>query len=364
MQKEIGSTFWLNPDERYNPSAENILLERTEKFGDAVFLSSGRAAQMLALKTIAERNPDLQKCAVIPAYTCSTVVKPFQVAGYEIATYDVDETLHADTQTVAAVIEKTQSNVVLFHRYFGFDTCEDWRDLIDKYQKKGVVFIEDVTQCLFSILPDLHADYIIASIRKWGGMPDGGIALCREGTFSQKPNCIDERMVMLKVKASHLKYQYMMHDMGEKQVFRDMYEQAAELLYAEQQFFKMSPISFGELLNMDRERLRSRRRENYQILFDGLKDQEEVRILTPQIEDRVAPLYFAMLVKNREELQAALREQCIYAPLIWPFEDQGFPVNNVVAMIYKENLCIPVDQRYDIDDMARVVDCIRTFFSH
>lgn len=359
MLKEIGSTFWLDPNETYEAPTESDLMDKVAGFSDSVFLSSGRGAQGLVLEHIAQKSPRIQKVALIPAFTCTTVVEPFRKYGYDIKTYRIDDRLNADLSEIEQQIEKCGVSVVLFHRYYGFDTCKGWGNLIDHYRAKGVIFIEDKTHCLYSDLPKLNVDYITASIRKWGGMPDGGIALCREGHFLNKPELCDEEMIQTKLEASYLKYDYMVNDRGGKDKFRQLYERAAELLYAEDLFYKMSPVSYAVMMSISKEYLKTRRQKNYEVLYSGLKEETSIRILSPAPDECAAPLYFAILSQDRDTLQAALRNENIYAPMIWPYEDESLEVDEVVMGIYNDVLCIPVDQRYGVDDMQRVVRCVR-----
>lgn len=210
MMTEIESTFWLNPNSVYEydyyQKSKNID-DKLSEFGDTAFLSTGRAAQNLVLETIENRNPNIKKRALIPGVTCTTVVNPFKTHGYQIYTYSIDDTLTANPEEIKK-IDELAIDVVLFHRYYGFDTCKNWDGLIEKYSKKGVVFIEDKTQCLYSQLPVLNVDYIVGSIRKWDGMPDGGIAICKDGKLVNKPELYDDEMVKCRIKASYLKYDY------------------------------------------------------------------------------------------------------------------------------------------------------------
>lgn len=357
MLKEIGSNFWLDPNIDYNNQMDSSAGMRISGFEDSVFLSTGRAAQSMVLKTISERNPQINKVAVIPGYTCETVVAPFERFGYKIKCYSIDDTLEANLEEIAQLVEDCNAKVVLFHRYFGFDTCRNWNALIDCYSSKGVVFIEDKTHCLYSDLPRLNADYISASIRKWGGMPDGGIALCRKGKFLDKPEVCDEKMVQAKIEASYLKYEYMFGGKGGKDAFRRLFEEAAELLGTQNQLYKMHKVSLAVMRLMEQNDLKRKRRANYQTLYDGLEGSSKIKLLSPRLEDGVVPLYLALLAPDRNSLQQMLREQNVYAPILWPCHNGTLKVSDSVKGIYDHVLCIPIDQRYSTDDMLRVVDC-------
>ena len=61
-------------------------------------------------------------------------------------------------------------------------------------------------------------------------------------------------------------------------------------------------------------------------------------------------------------MQEYLAKHDIYAPVIWPKPSQceGM-IDSKVEWIYKHILAIPCDQRYDIDDMERIVQVLKSY---
>ena len=80
-----------------------------------------------------------------------------------------------------------------------------------------------------------------------------------------------------------------------------------------------------------------------------------MKVLTPVLDDQSVPLYMALVIKNRGKLQAVLRKEDIYAPIVWPKADIVPSVCETVQEIYDTILCIPIDQRYEIEDMERIL---------
>ena len=67
-----------------------------------------------------------------------------------------------------------------------------------------------------------------------------------------------------------------------------------------------------------------------------------------------APFSLPVLVENRDEVQRKLAEAGVYAPVLWPICEDARKVCDVSAMISDCMLSIPVDQRYDWDDMEGI----------
>ena len=56
-------------------------------------------------------------------------------------------------------------------------------------KEKGGIIIEDVTHSLLSV-KQYHdfSDYLVASLRKWGPLLDGGFCSKKKGQFLEKPD--------------------------------------------------------------------------------------------------------------------------------------------------------------------------------
>ena len=77
MLKEIGSNFWISPEDM---KYETTFIEPSALGlwgNDYAWLSTGRGAIRFVLKTIEESNPFINKVALIPSFTCHTVIEPF-----------------------------------------------------------------------------------------------------------------------------------------------------------------------------------------------------------------------------------------------------------------------------------------------
>ena len=326
---------------------------------DYAWFSTGRSALAFVLDTIAPRKPDLKKCALIPPYTCQTVLDAFKTAGYQIHTMPMDNRLYTDEDALLLAVEKSGAQVVLLHRYFGFDTLCDGAVAVETLRKHGTVVIEDRTQCLYSEITLLPADYWVASIRKWCGVPDGGFAVCREGFFEEKPIDIDTGLEKAKIEAEIAKYRYLFEDIGEKTEYLQLYKKAEHILEQQDRFYRISDISLQIQSALSVDNLGQKRRENYCTLLNGLSNCQGVRPLFPDLPDGVVPLYFPLWVENRNLLKESLVDASIYAPVVWPKPEETPEICEVAQILYTHLLCIPIDQRYDESDMNRIVERVR-----
>ena len=326
---------------------------------DYIWLSTGRSAISFVLGTIEERNPDIHKIALLPSFTCNTVIEPFIRAGYTVYTLPISERLCTSANDVLLAQKETGASVVLIHRYYGFDTLSGTKDISKTLSEQGAVLIEDITQCLYSNLCPIGADYLVGSIRKWTGVPDGGFATCKTGHFRNKPVKQDNELQNAKRDASVLKYRYIYENAGIKQDFIDKYRMAEELLDNQKEYYTIGQLSMQILGSLDANMLKTKRRNNYKKLAAGLSEFPDIKLVFAELSDNVTPLYCPIYVEKRAELQIYLGQQSIYAPIVWPKAGIISTICSQAEVLYNNLLCLPIDQRYDESDINRVVKAIK-----
>ena len=361
MKSEIGGDFWVSP----NDSFEDYEIGSPEQFhcqgNDYAWLSSGRSAIKYVLQTIEKRHLNIEKKAVLPSFTCQTVIQPFLEQGYEVDYYSVDKNLKTSSDAILQKVAEGDASIVLFHRYFGFDTLDARIDnLCDELRKLGKYTIEDCTQCLYSDIPRADVDFFVGSLRKWMGMPDGGFAVCRNGLLENKPHITDKLLEKSKLEAFYTKYKYLYENKGNKDEMLAMYRKAEGILDCQDEIFAISPISTKIQANINKPYLIKKRTENFNILRNNLK--KRIHLLFPSVPQREVPLYFPIFVENRSQLQKYLIENAIYAPIVWPKSGLQSILCDGAENAYNHLLCIPIDQRYDTDDMYRIVEVINKFY--
>jgi len=361
MHSEIGSNFWLNPNEKYR----DIPLGSPEIFGcmgtDYVWLSTGRSAIRFVIEAIEYDNSDLKKVAVLPSFTCDTVFEPFLRKGYDVYYYSVEKDLTVTSDAILQAVKEHDASIVLFHRYFGFDTLDNQIDnLCATLHELGKFSIEDCTQCLYSDIPRAKSDYTIGSIRKWTGTPDGGFAVCQKGSFPSKPRITDKELEKAKIAASYAKYRYLFNHEGDKREMLAMYRHAEDILDQQKEIYAISETSAKVQSNLDVDNLKKKRRFNFSVLLNSIK--APIKPLFVLNSDREVPLYFPVFVEDRITLQKHLAENAIYAPVVWPKDNKQSLQCEGAENAYTHLLCIPIDQRYDESDMNRIIEVINFFY--
>lgn len=355
MKKEIGSIF---------PISDAVLSKaETDKVpykGDRLYYSLCREA----LYDIAKAMGEVGNTVLIPAYTCQTVITPFEEAGWHCEYYSISRTLRIDVQSLTKLVEKHHPTLVVVHPYFGMDQDENEKSLLTKIKQQSVDIVVDLTQCLFSTEDYSFASFIVASYRKWMPIPDGGFLnnLSQKVVISQ-PESENIEFTEREIAAMYLRGQYFYNGQQRTKAISIRLSKAADFI-AESNIapHKMSPVAYNLMQNENLEFNQQRRFDNYAYLYNNILESDKITKVCKDIDAvTTAPLYFTIYVKERPVLQRRFAQDSIYAPVIWPVEDERVLIDEDVKYIYDHLLAIPCDQRYDQNDMQRVVEIINNY---
>jgi dTDP-4-amino-4,6-dideoxygalactose transaminase len=359
MFQEIGGNFHLSPDDLIEKEGTQLPENYIDSQKDIVYTSSGRGAISLILNQIT-CSP---RRALLPLYTCQSVILPFIKHGFDISFYDCNKDLSVNEVSFYDKLKACESGLVLFHTYFGFDTIKSLRPNYHELRKK-VVIIEDITHSLYSNFPKSGAHYYIASIRKWFAIPDGAVAISTDQEINHSKSGIHEKLVKQNIEAIRLKYQYTKKpEPSLKERYRELFYASEDLLDKDCNFYLMSDISKTILSKVIEKELCESRRRNYLFLNEHLIDHPHVTPVFKKLPVEIIPLYLPVFVNgDRTHLQKYLAEREIYCPIHWPIPTvcKGQMTDNS-KKIYNNILSIPCDQRYNLRDMKRIVSVLSKY---
>ncbi len=355
MKKELGSIFPLS--DSVLSKAESVQAQLPL---DRVYYSLCREA----LFDIAKALNGTAKRVLIPAYTCQTVITPFEECGWQCVYFPTKRDLRIDTHCLVKLVEDGNPSLVVVHPYFGMDLNDEEFATLVSIKEKGIDIVLDLTQCLFSKKKYPFATFIVASYRKWMPIPDGGYLINLSNIDSiRQPEKENSEFTEREKAAMYLRGQYFAN--GEQRI-KDIsirLSKAADYI-AESNIkpHRMSQVAYNLFKEENMEFNKQSRLLNYTYLFNNIHESEKVSKVCGELNEvTTAPLYFTIYVKDRPSLQRLLAQDAIYAPVIWPVEDEKVLINDEVKYIYDHILAIPCDQRYDVKDMQRALDIINNY---
>lgn len=359
---EIGSEFWINNLHEKGVNSE----KRKLLFLDATFrlLSSARGAISLILEKEAQRFNN--KKVLLPAYICDSVIQPFLDKGFECLFYDVDTHLQPDPESFELASRKNPG--LLIHLgYFGFNSSQNLKPLLQNLSEKGTFIIEDETHTMLSHFEKFKGnDRSFGSIRKWLGVPCGAYVSSYNNDSNQFPKNVAQKYVDLRTEAMQLKGRYLINPNEVlKKRYLKIFAQAQEVLEKDTNYYDIDPLSESILYSSDYGGIIERRRENYKFLLENLNGIDTIQIPFPVLPDNVTPLFFPILVKgNRDRLRTFLTQHQVYCPIHWPKPGLLKKIQPLKSdNIYENILSIPIDQRYNKQHMTRIVDLVRKHLS-
>lgn len=355
MEKEIGSIFSLDSETLLQAEEKQVVFS-----GAKIYYSLCREA----LYDIAFHLEESNKVVLIPAYTCQTVVTPFEEAGWQCAFYSIKRNLRIDTHDLLEVVDRCRPAMIVVHPYFGMELNLQEEAVLKQIGDNGIKIVLDITQCIFSQKRYPFVSFTVGSYRKWFPIPDGGFMEPNtESVHIDQPKAENTEFTEREIAAMYLRGQYFGN--GEKltkAISIRLCKEADHLAENNITPHKLSYVSYNLLKRCNHDNVQRSRFENYQYLYNNIFENNIItKVCRDNSEVTTAPLYFTIYVDNRKDLQRQLAENSIYAPIIWPIDDGKVLINDEVKYIYDHILAIPCDQRYDKKDMQRIVDVLNNY---
>ena len=310
-----------------------------QRFTDALCLRSGRDA----LKAIAR---EFDSCEVwLPALACDSMVHPFEQYGHKVKYYRLNTDYSIDLDSIQIDSECT---LFLYMHYFGCTAIGDY-DLEKMRERGNIIFIEDRTHNLiWDRKSTFQPDYIMASLRKWIPIPDGGLLW---GTIS-KPLATDTTFSTARLKAQCMRHEFLAcGDEAIKTEYRKIFSTVSAIMDQDEPS-GMSEYSYALANATDWNNIKAIRRRNADALISVLKSSPLITFI--QNKSGLSDLYVAFTVPNRDEIQRRLSSMGIFNTIIWPLKDEQKSECVVAKKTEEQMLAAPCDQRYTASDMEYI----------
>lgn len=296
---------------------------------------------------------------LLPAYCCRSMSTPFEKSGWNIVYYRLNEDLTIDESYLEQLLKNCKPDAILTMNFYGSASTRSAIANVKAFDE-SITVIEDFSHCTFSIkqIFDDQVDYYISSIRKSVGVCDGAVILSKTQMNSAY---IQEELNEFSYRrdvAQKMKAQYSFSkDQDRKKFF------LGEIRYCEgilDEFSVVRPMSDKALKMLDQingEETAYARRENMKHLWTLLNGKVK---MVPRLERSFdgAPFSLPILVEKRDDFQHILAQNGIYASVLWPICNEARKVCPVSAYVSDCMLSIPIDQRYDWDDMEDIANTI------
>lgn len=303
-------------------------LQQMEEYhlGNIVRLNTGRNAFEYILLAHNFRK------VYIPYFTCDVVLEPVRRNGIEFEFYEIDESFEPVFN-----FERIESHAAfLYTNYFGLKDI-----FIDKLAGLCKNLIVDNAQSFYSRpLPGISSFY---SPRKFFGLADGGYAYANSNLDNEFPqDYSSERFEHLLVRLDQdAESGYGIFSKNDKSL-------------ENQPIKKMSSLTHLMLKSIDYEGVARRRIRNFGFFDQHLSSLNQ--LILNRGQDQV-PMVYPLWV-NDGKLKEKLLKNKIYCASYWPNVLEWASPSSLEYRFARELIHLPIDQRYDENDLKRILKIV------
>ncbi len=201
------------------------------------------------------------------------------------------------------------------------------------------IVLEDCVQSLEAIHNQV-GKACFTSLRKWLEV-DIAVVI---GPYEHNSSVEESEYYQLKKEAEELKRKWKISNQkSNEKTFLDKYAEAEQAL----QTSEISFHSIDEIHQYDWNKILEQRRSNAKILIDFLHSNEIKVVETSE-------LFVMIHIEKRDEIRKQLAQNGIFCPVHW--------LDSADKTLAKTLLSLPIDQRYNSEDMQRIVSALENGF--
>ena len=335
------------------------------------YYSSGREAIISLLDIFVEDGK--KEVVLLPAYVPQGLYAPFEKKKWKIVLYPIDEELNPIWSEVESLIKKhTPSLAVLIH-YFG--TIQPIEKFVQLCDYQGVKVIEDYTHLFFKQEKITYkGDYILYSLPKMVGVPDGAVLVVRDSTidvnrlkyYKRRTNCLylTKQVLLLSINSILSKIACAKLVNIFSALFNKLFNSYNTLMRVYHRPNKMSVLSqiIVNRINFD-EVIKTRSR--YARMYDEkLTDRHLRKILRMGSED-CAIFSYPILVEDRDSLYWFLAKKGIYGTYLtsnWNYipeeQDKKSQLFKNTEYMINHHFLLPTALHLKEKDIEKIIDCV------
>lgn len=328
-----------------------------EKYGrEITYLRNGREALLYASCNC---KPGKEAVIMCPAYSCWSMTAPFEFSGWTVVYYRLSEDLTVDEDYLKMLLRGCKPDAILTMNFYGSASTSAAIAIVKEFNEK-ITIIEDFSHCTFCLdqIFNEQVDYYVSSIRKSIGVCDGAIILSKKPTNKAYIESAAPDFGQLRLGAQQEKGRYAYtKSLDDKEVFLSDLRHGEDMIDKLDGVHPISELSLKQIESINGAEIAFARQENMKHLW-GLLNGRVKMISGLERSFKGAPFSLPILVDDRDAVQKKLAQKGLYAPVLWPASEEARKVCEVSAYVADHMLSIPIDQRYnydDIEDIAKIV---------
>lgn len=309
--KEIGGYFGLDD------------FRDGEYYQDLIRLNLGRTALLFLIDKLQV------KTLYLPYFLCDSVIEKAEESGVKLHYYQID------SQLVPQLEHKMEDGEYIYlTNHYGQMTDE----MILAYKEKYANVIVDHTHAFFQ--RPLKGIPTIYSCRKFFGLPDGAY-VSAEG--------LDASDLEQDISGGRMEHILGRYEGEASAYYSVMLKNAAT--FHQDSLKRMSKLTENLLKAIDYDLIRRRRNANYAFLDEKLGERNSLGFHAPD-----GAFTYPFYSRHAQQIRKDLAAKKIYVPCYWNCIADTCPETSVEYDLAMHILPLPCDQRYEPEDLARMVE--------
>ena len=308
--------------------------EGAEYHTKALRLNAGRYALEYALKARKYRK------IYLPYYICDSVLQPIKRQNVQYEFYHINEQLEP-----AIELHPKDNEVVLYVNYYGLKN-----QYVETFCNAYSNTILDQTQAFYSELGNKFNDKnkqsdTFYSCRKFFGVADGAYLYtdCHLNEIIPQDESF-ERMGFLMRRI----------DQSPQEAYADFH--ANDKAISNVGMRRMSKLTQNIMQGIDYSAKANRRLKNFRTLDNALCDTNRFNW---NLDNGNIPLVYPYMVENGAKIRQDLIDHQVFCARYWPNVLEWCKPCEWEHELALNLVCLPIDQRYNEEDMKRIINLIK-----
>ena len=292
---------------------------------DAIALNCGRNA----LAYLCEAK-NIRK-VYIPYFLCSSVPDLLNKIDVEFSYYHIDSYFRPIFNK--KLFDNEYLYIVNYYAQIGNVEIQKWKD---KYQN----VIIDNAQSYYQ-LPIKNTDTLY-TCRKFFGVSDGAFLYT---------NAKLNRILPLEESFDRMQFLTGRFERSANEFYKEYVEN--NRLFVNEPIKEMSKLTNNLLCGIDYSKHAIIRQNNFDYLYHAFSNRNELELMVPY-----GAFMYPLLIENGSKVRKLLQSKKIYIPTLWPNVLDIVDNDSLEYHYANDILPIPVDQRYNLEDMEYLVKVV------
>lgn len=274
----------------------------------------------------------------LPIFTCDVILEPIRKLGIKYSFYRINQHL----EPIFDFSDLQENEAFLVNNYFGLKR----KYVVDLGREVNNIIIDNA-QDFFIKLP--NSCWSFNSARKFFGVPDGAyLTGCTKVKIDIPRQESTDKIMPLILRI----------EKGAKKGYA-CFQQKEEIISTDK-IKLMSTISERILQNVNYQDVITIRNKNFEYLHSKLNKLNNLSI---QIESDFVPFTYPFFVSSGKSLRKKLIEKEIYTPIYWPNVFKWCEEGDFEFELAENIVHLPIDQRYNLNDMKKIYNYVSIFIN-